>query len=259
MTRRNEIQCALRSGDVLSLSCTLPDPNEDEDPLDGFELTAIHRCWHVFERIGQDQTFASYYWEQRCLQLASELNVHSTSFSETYKSFLAQVLGFYLIDIKVARKTKGLVVSQAQLNSSWESTAVTLSTWLQRELEKIQEPTELMLVCSYASLVPVVLSVTGGLISGLMDGALETAAGQYHRMLQSDLLEVVASSGTTMSVTPFTWKDTKSFEEDLARLGPKAHEKNKAPVRFPAHAKHSKVASAIAQAAHDFIQVCFDF
>ncbi len=114
-----------------------------------------------------------------------------------------------------------------------------------------------MLVCSFASLLPAVLSGTRGLSGGFLDGALDSAAGQFHKMIQADSIANVSKASTRNGAVPATWTDLRMFQDDTERVGSKV--KQDRPERFPCNAKHSKIASALAKEAHEFIQESVNF
>jgi hypothetical protein len=89
--------------------------------LEDIDMSGLHRCVHVHKMLGNLQSFKEYYYEQRHLQLLSNLTPPS-SMLEAHRSYLAHIAGFFIIEEKVKQSTVNIIMAK-ELRGLW-ATAV---------------------------------------------------------------------------------------------------------------------------------------
>eukprot|EP00899_Mesostigma_viride_P014282 jgi/Mesvir1/22855/Mv20107-RA.2 len=93
-----------------------------EHPVDKKDLLSLHKCLYIFKCLGKLSDFQESYVTNRRLQLSSVLQPGGPPFLDSYKPFLAQIVGFFLVEDKTLRTADGLVTS-SHVDALWEAAA----------------------------------------------------------------------------------------------------------------------------------------
>ena len=93
----------------------------DDFPLD---LTTLHRCRYLYDKLGLKEAFGDYYRKQRVLQLRSDLEARGNqtrqgSFLDQIRDQMDRVLGFMMIEDRVFHSTRGIITRQ-DMEGEWE-------------------------------------------------------------------------------------------------------------------------------------------
>eukprot|EP00892_Ulva_mutabilis_P001277 jgi/Ulvmu1/1114/UM106_0031.1 len=94
--------------------------------LEDIDMSCLHRSLHVQEMLGDMDTFREYYFEQRHLQLSSDLTPPA-SMLESHRQYLMHITGFFIIEDKVLQSTRGLL-TDARLNTLWVAAVAAMKT-----------------------------------------------------------------------------------------------------------------------------------
>ncbi|XP_020229416.1 exocyst complex component SEC15A, partial [Cajanus cajan] len=155
---------------------------EDEDSAMKFDLTPLYRACHIHGCLGIREQFHEYYYKNRLLQLNSDLEISSAQpFVESYQTFLAQIVGYFIVEDKVLRTGGGLLVPD-KVETMWETALAKITSMLDVQFSHMNSATHLLLVKDYVTLLGSTLRQYGYDIGQLLD-VLDNSCDKYHRLL----------------------------------------------------------------------------
>ncbi|KAL5713113.1 Exocyst complex component S15B [Ranunculus cassubicifolius] len=159
----------------------------------GFDLTPLYRAYHIHQKLGLEERFKKYYFENRKLQLSSDFQVSSmTSFLESHKTFFAQIAGFFIIEDRVLR-TGGDLISKFEVENLWETAVSKMCSVLEDQFSRMQTASHLLFIKDYVSLLGVTLRRYGYHIDALLE-VLNKHREKYHELLVSDCRKLIGDA-----------------------------------------------------------------
>eukprot|EP00898_Chlorokybus_atmophyticus_P001985 jgi/Chlat1/2788/Chrsp187S08763 len=149
------------------------------------ELASLYRCVHLYHCLNQFDSFQQSYYENRKLQLLSDLQYAAGQpFLETYQNYFCQIAGFFVVEDRIQRTTQGLVTS-AQVDALWEIAATKMAVLLREQFVKMQAAAPMLLVKDFLTLLCTTLGGYGYNISIVLD-ELEVPRERYQQLLLND-------------------------------------------------------------------------
>lgn len=162
----------------------------DEDSVLKFDLTPLYRAYHIHTCLGIPEQFRHYYYENRVLQLSSDLEIPSTQpFVESYQTFLAQIAGFFIVEDRVLRTAAGLL-SADQLETIWDIAVTKMTSVLEEQFSHMDSATHLLLVKDYVTLLGATLKQYGYEVRPLLE-VLDRSWDKYHQLLLEECRQQV--------------------------------------------------------------------
>ncbi|CAL0299770.1 unnamed protein product [Lupinus luteus] len=154
----------------------------DEDSAMKFDLTPLYRACHIHSCMGILDQFHEYYYKNRLLQLNSDLEVSSAQpFIESYQTFLAQIVGYFIVEDRVLRTAGGLLIAD-QVETMWETAVSKMTSVLDVQFSLMNSATHLLRVKDYVTLLGCTLRQYGYEIGPLLD-VLDNSRDKYHLLL----------------------------------------------------------------------------
>jgi len=96
-------------------------------------MRGLHRAAHIHEVLGRSGRLRDYLAEQRRLQVAVDLAPPHAPFLEGYQAYLAQVVGFFVVEMEVQRLAP-MLANPAATAYLWEGAAAQLQSVLEAQL-----------------------------------------------------------------------------------------------------------------------------
>ncbi|KAG2441077.1 hypothetical protein HXX76_003930 [Chlamydomonas incerta] len=184
--------------------------------LQGVDMQGLHRCVHIHRCLGRMPSLRRYYLQQRRLQITTDL-APPARFLEAYQSYLAQVVGFFVVEDAVAAAAADLVTpdSAALL---WEAAAASLRGVLGRALEEALgggAPASIMLLLKDFMLL--VCSALGarGFVTAPVTELLSASRLRYHDLLTAG---VALRVGRALAADPLAEGVQVATEAQAAEL-----------------------------------------
>ncbi|XP_054820179.1 exocyst complex component SEC15A-like [Prosopis cineraria] len=173
------------------LACTLDVEEFDEDSVLMFDLTPLYRACHIHDCLGISEKFHEYYYENRVLQLKLDLEVSSTQpFVESYQTFFAQIAGHFIVEDRVLRTAKGLLVAD-QVEKMWEIAVAKITSLLDEQFSCMDSATHILLVKDHVTLLASSLRQYGYDVGPLLE-VLDNNCDKYHaRLLEECWQQIV--------------------------------------------------------------------
>ncbi|KAK8677712.1 hypothetical protein V6N13_143235 [Hibiscus sabdariffa] len=117
-----------------------------EESVLKLDLTPLHRSYHIHTCLGLQEQFRDYYYKNRSLQLTSDLQIpFSQAFVESHQTYLAQIAGYFIVQDRVLRTSRGLFLDE-QVETMWETTAAKVASVLDAQFAQMGSATHLLLV-----------------------------------------------------------------------------------------------------------------
>lgn len=161
---------------------TLDVEEVDEESLLKIDLTPLYRAYHIHECLGIRDQFCGYYYKNRLLQLNSDLQISSTQpFVETYKTYLAQIAGYFIAEDRVLKTAAGLL-STDQVETMWETAVAKMTSVLEEHFSHMDSATHILLVKDYVTLLGSTLRQYGYDVSQILE-VLDNSRDKFHELL----------------------------------------------------------------------------
>ncbi|XP_057971447.1 exocyst complex component SEC15A [Malania oleifera] len=163
----------------------------DEESVLKFDLTPLYRAYHIHTCLGIQEQFCEHYFKNRLLQLNSDLQISSTQpFLEYYQTFLAQIVGYFMVEDRVLRTAGGLL-SGNQVATMWETAVAKVTAVLEEQFSNIDSVAHLVAVKDYVTLLGVTLRRHGYEVGPLLE-VLDGSRDKYHELLLEDCQQRIA-------------------------------------------------------------------
>ncbi|XP_052173706.1 exocyst complex component SEC15A [Diospyros lotus] len=187
--RKAEEQSCSGSGDFIY---TLDVEEIDEDSVLKFDLTPIYRAYHIHSCLGIQEQFRDYYYENRFLQLSSDLQISSTlPFLESHQTFLAQVAGYFVVEDRVLRTSGGLLLAN-QVETMWETAMAKMTSLLNEHFSHMDTASHLLLVKDYVTLLGATLKQYGYEVGPILE-TLNGSREKYHELLLAECQQQITN------------------------------------------------------------------
>ncbi|KAG2450370.1 hypothetical protein HYH02_004875 [Chlamydomonas schloesseri] len=184
--------------------------------LQGVDMQGLHRCVHIHRRLGRMPSLRRYYLQQRRLQITTDL-APPARFLEAYQAYLAQVVGFFVVEDAVAAAAPDLVSADSAA-LLWEAAAASLRGVLGRALEEALgggAPASIMLLLKDFMLL--VCSALGarGFVTAPVTELLSASRLRYHDLLTAG---VALRVGRALAADPLAEGVRVASEAQAAEL-----------------------------------------
>ncbi|KAJ8770349.1 hypothetical protein K2173_014960 [Erythroxylum novogranatense] len=209
--RKAEEQNKLGSGDVLF---TLDIEDVDEDSMLKFDLIPLYRAYHIHACLGIQEHFREYYYENRMLQLSSDLQVsYSQPFIESYQTYFAHIAGYFIVEDRVMRTAGGLLSSD-QLETMWEITVTKITSTLEEQFSHMDSATHLLLVKDYVTLLGATLRQYGFEMNQIFN-LLDNTRDKYHDLLLAECREQIINVIANDTYEQMVMKKDTDYENNV--------------------------------------------
>ncbi|KAJ1687079.1 hypothetical protein LUZ63_018469 [Rhynchospora breviuscula] len=194
---------------VYSLDST---EQAEEDLVLEFNLTSVHRAYHIYSCLGIGEKFRDYYHKNRLMQLNLDLQVSTMQpFLESHQPFLAQIAGFFIVEDRVLRTAGGLL-TEDQVESTWDTAIAKITAILEDQFTRLDTASHLLLIKDYVSLLGVTLKRYRYRVSPLMD-ILDKSRDKYHELLLTECRKQITDILTNDSYEQMVLK--KEYEYNM--------------------------------------------
>ncbi|RWV99135.1 hypothetical protein GW17_00037974 [Ensete ventricosum] len=157
----------------------------DEDSVLEFDLAPLFRSHHIHTCLGIQEKFCEYYYNNRLLQLNLDLQISSAHpFLESHQPFFAQIAGFFIMEDRVLRTSRGLL-SESQVESLWDSAMSKMKSVLEDQFSHTNTANHLLLIKDFVTLFAATLSRHGYQVTPLLE-VLDNSRDKYHELLLSE-------------------------------------------------------------------------
>ncbi|KAI4325607.1 hypothetical protein MLD38_030989 [Melastoma candidum] len=187
--RKSEEQCGPGVGD---LEYTLDVVDIDDDHAVKIDLIPLYRASHINACLGLQEQFCGYYYNNRRMQLESDLQISSVQpFVESFQSFFAQIAGHFIVEDRVLRTSGGLLDAE-QAETMWQNAVAKMTSVLEEQFLRMDSATHLLLVKDYVTLFGTTLRQYGYEVTPLFE-ALDHSLDKYHLLLLAECKEQIVS------------------------------------------------------------------
>lgn len=232
---------------VYSLDST---EQAEEDVVLDFDLTSVHRAYHIYSCLGIGEKFRDYYHKNRLMQLQLDLQVSTMQpFLESHQPFLAQVAGFFIVEDRVLRLAGGLLTEE-QVESTWDMAIAKITAILEDQFTRLDTASHLLLIKDYVSLLGATLKRYGYQVSPLMD-ILDKSRDKYHALLLTDCTKQISDILTNDSYEQMILK--KEYEYNMNVLSFNLQAMDMVP-EFPYVAPFSSSVPDVCRVIRSFIE-----
>ncbi|KAL6539655.1 Exocyst complex component S15A [Orobanche hederae] len=167
------------------LNYTLDVEEINESSVLRFDLTPLYRAYHIHDCLGIQDEFRDYYFNNRFLQLKSDLQISSAHpFLEAHRTFLAHIAGYFIVEDRVLRTASGLF-SPTELETMWETALSKVTAILEQQFSHMDVASDLLLVKDYVTLFGATLRQYGYEVAAVLE-TLNSGRDKYHELLLSD-------------------------------------------------------------------------
>lgn len=167
---------------VGDLAYTLDIEEFDDDSVLLFDLTPLYRAGHIHDCLRISEKFRQYYYNNRVLQLKTDLEVSSTQpFVEYYQTFFAQIAGYFMMEDRVLRTANGLLVAD-QVEKMWGIAIEKITSLLDEQFSHMDSAAHILLVKDHVSLLAFTLRQYKYDVRPLLE-ALDNNCDKYHACL----------------------------------------------------------------------------
>lgn len=209
--RKAEEQSIFYLGD---LSCALGLEETDEDSILKFDLTPLYRAYHIHACLGIQEQFREYYYNNRVLQLSSDLQISSAQpFIESYQTFLAQIAGYFIVEDRVLRTAVGLL-SANQVETMWEIAMAKMTSVLEEQFSHMDSATHLLLVKDHVTLLKSTLQQYGYEVGPLLE-VLERSLDKYHELLLEECRQQIVNVLANDTYERMVMKKDTDYENNV--------------------------------------------
>lgn len=190
--RQREAEDQSRSG-CGECVYTLDVESVDEDSFVKFDLTPVHRAYYIYYRLGIQDRFRSYYYENRMMQLNLDVQIAlGQSFVESHQTLFAQIAGHFMVENRVLRTAGGLL-SDSQVETMWEVATLKITTILENQFAQMHSPSHILLVKDNVILLAATLRKFGYKVTPLIE-ILDNCIDKYHNLLFSECKSQIAEA-----------------------------------------------------------------
>ncbi|KAL6883442.1 hypothetical protein ACP4OV_010856 [Aristida adscensionis] len=157
----------------------------DEEATLEFDLAPVYRAYNIHTCLGLGEKFREYYYNNRLMQLNLDMQVSTSQpFIESHQPFLAQVVGFFIVEDRVLRTADGLL-SESQVETMWETAILKVTSILEEQFSHMNVANHLLLVKGYVTLLGATMKNYGYRATSLFD-FVEKNREKYYELLISD-------------------------------------------------------------------------
>ncbi|KAJ1295604.1 hypothetical protein BS78_01G235600 [Paspalum vaginatum] len=187
----------------------------DEEAMLEFDLAPVYRAHHIHIGLGLGERFREYYYNNRLMQLNLDLQISASQpFVESYQSFLAQVVGFFIVEDRVLRTADGLL-SESQVDTMWETAISKVTLILEEQFLHINAANHLLLVKGYVSLLGATLKKYGYQSTSLVE-ILDKTRDKYIGLLLSDCRKQLNDAFSKDSYERMVIKEENEYDTNIA-------------------------------------------
>ncbi|KAF7820262.1 exocyst complex component SEC15A-like [Senna tora] len=202
------------SWDQAAYNLDVEEGDDDEDSVMKFDLTPIYRACHIHDCLGIREQFREYYYKNRLLQLNSDLELSSAqSFIESYKTYLAQIAGYFMVEDRVLRTAGGLLVAD-QVETMWETASAKITSVLERQFSLMRSTNHLLLVKDYVTLMISTLRQYGYEVGSLLE-VIDNSSDKYHKLLLEECRKQVVDVLSNDSYEQMVIKKQTDYENNV--------------------------------------------
>eukprot|EP00897_Mesotaenium_endlicherianum_P010332 jgi/Mesen1/9327/ME000061S08776 len=169
--RQRQAEEQTRSGQrAVAYMLEVEDDDEDGSLLK-FDVTPVYRAHYINTLLGLQEQFQEYYFDNRKLQLNSDLQFPAGQFvPQAFNLYCTQVAGFFIVEDRVMRTAGGLV-SSTQVDTLWESAIGKMRGVMEEQFARMNTAEHMLLV--------------KGDVAPLLD-MLDMMRDKYHDLLLTD-------------------------------------------------------------------------
>lgn len=187
----------------------------DEEAMLEFDLGPVYRAHHIHLGLGLGEKFREYYYSNRLMQLNLDLQISTSQpFVESYKSFITQVVGFFVVEDRVLRTADGLL-SESQVDKMWGTAISKVTLILEEQFSRIGTASDLLIVKGYVSLLGVTLKKYGYQSTSLVE-ILDKTRDKYLELLLSDCRRQLNDAFSKDSYERMVIKKEKDYNMNIA-------------------------------------------
>ena len=229
---------------------------EEEDPLQGLDLSRVATSRHALAVLGKEDVFWVHYLDVRAQQLSRLLlavtAAKSSAFLEQYQALLGAVAGFFVTEGHVARASGG-GLSLIQVAGAWDTASGALAAAVATHLGACTSTAQALLVSHHVRLLTVALRRLG-LWTAALDAALADAQDAFHSASHAEALADMqaAAKQDGQQLAPLVLSSPRDYARDVVALGlhPRgadvpAHEDD-----FPLQAPFTAIVPALLRCVH---------
>ncbi|XP_054809109.1 exocyst complex component SEC15A-like [Prosopis cineraria] len=185
-----------------------------EDSVVKFDLTPIYRACHIQDCLGLREQFREYYYKNRLLQLNSDLELSSAQpFVESHQAYLAQIVGYFMVEDRVLRTAGGLLVPD-QVETMWETASAKITSVLEKQFSIMRSATHLLLVKDYVTLMVSTLRQYGYEVGPLLE-VLDSSCNKYHGILLDECRKQILDLLANDSYDQMVIKKQSDYENNV--------------------------------------------
>ncbi|GAB2221686.1 hypothetical protein Drorol1_Dr00012871 [Drosera rotundifolia] len=179
-----------------------------------FDLTPIYRAYHIHKCLGIQDKFCEYYYNNRLLQLNSDLQISSVQpFLESHQPLLALVAGYFIVEDRVMRTAGGLLEA-SQLETMWETSVSKIKSLLEEQFSLMSAAAHLLLVKDYVTLLGATLRQYGYEVNTLLD-ALDSTKEKYHNLLREECRQQISGAIANDTYKQMVLKKESDYQENV--------------------------------------------
>lgn len=196
------------------LAYTLDVEETDEESVLKFDLTPLYRAYHIHVCLGIPEQFRDYYYNNRLLQLNSDLQIsYAQPFVESYQTFLAQIAGYFIVEDRVLRTT-GDLLSADQVETIWETAVAKITSLLGDQFSNMDSATHLLLVKDYVTLLAATLRQYGYEVGPILE-ALDNSRDKYHKLLLEECRQQIVTVLSNDTFEQMVMKKDVDYESNV--------------------------------------------
>ncbi|XP_022979171.1 exocyst complex component SEC15A-like [Cucurbita maxima] len=234
---------------------TLDVEDIDEDSALKFDLTPVYRAYHIHASLGTLEQFREYYYRNRMLQLNSDLQISSSQpFIESYQTFLAQIAGYFIVEDRVMRTSRGLL-SAEQVDAMLETVVSKLTSVLEEQFSLMDSATHLLLVKDYVTLLASALRQYGYEIGVVLE-AFNKSRDKYHELLLEECRQQIVDALANDSGKQMVMKKDSDYETNVLSFNLQSSDIIPA---FPYIAPFSSTVPDVCRIVRSFIKGSVDY
>ncbi|KAK8642967.1 hypothetical protein V6N13_012288 [Hibiscus sabdariffa] len=226
-----------------------------EESVLKFDLTPLHRSYHIHTCLGLQEQFRDYYYKNRLLQLTSDLQIPSSQpFIESHQTYLAQIAGYFIVEDRVLRTSGGLL-SVEQVETMWETTVAKVVLILDAQFVQMGTATHLLLVKDYITLLGATLRQYGYEVSPILE-VLDKSRDKYHDLLLEDCRQEIENIICNDSCDQMIVKKESDYDNNVLAFHLETSDIMPA---FPYIAPFSSMVPDCCFIVRSFIKGCVDY
>lgn len=158
---------------------------EDDSSLLKFDVTPVYRAHYINTCLGLQDQFREYYYDNRKLQLNSDLQFQMGQFvPQAFSQYCFQVAGFFIVEDRIMRTAGGLITN-SQVDILWDLAIFKIKGVMEEQFGRMNTSEQMLLVKDDASLLCASLRRYGFQVSPLLE-VLDMMRDKYHDLLLLD-------------------------------------------------------------------------